>query len=68
VFDFSRGLDLSGVDETQMNDGEFVVEKRRAGLELIVSLVTRLRNQNIYNFLAAVLSILALGSRVPVQF
>lgn len=49
-------------------DGEFVVGKRRAGLELIVSLVTRLRNQNVYNFLAAVLSILALGSRVPVQF
>ena len=43
-------------------DGEFVVGKRRAGLELIVSLVTRLRNQNVFNFLAAVLSILALGS------
>jgi hypothetical protein len=56
--------DLGETEETEMTDGDFVIGKRRAGLELIVSLVTRLRNQNVYNFLAAVLSILVLGNRV----
>jgi hypothetical protein len=52
----------------EVDENSFVVSKRRAGLELLVTIATRLRNQNIYNFFAVVLSILALGCRVPIQF
>ena len=50
------------------DENDFFVSKRRAGLELVITVVTRLQNKNIYNFLAVVLSILALGNRVPFQF
>lgn len=61
--------DTGSADEgAAENEQPSVISKRRAGLELIVTIATRLRNQNIYNFLAVVLSVLALGSRVPLQF
>jgi len=44
------------------------IPRRRAALEMIVGALTRLRNQNIYNFFCVVLSIIALGCNVPVQF
>lgn len=56
------------VEALDMDEGVCSYSKRRLGAEMIVSLLTRLRNQNVYNFFAVVLSILALGAGVPVQF
>ena len=49
----------------EADDEGLLIPKRRAGVELLVSIATRLRNQNIYNFLAVVLSIIALSCGLP---
>ncbi len=55
------------VDSHVMEDTD-CISRRRAALEMIVGVLTRLRNQNIYNFFCVVLPIISLGCGVPVQF
>ena len=44
------------------------MSKRRISIECIIGFMSRLRNPNIHNFFIVILSILALGSNVSVEF
>jgi hypothetical protein len=44
------------------------IPKRRLTVELLVATLSQLRNQNILNFFSVVLSVIALGSCISVQF
>ena len=55
-------IEITSIDE------DVIVPARRAGIELLISVGTRLRNQNVYNFFAVVLSLLALSSGVSSSF
>jgi hypothetical protein len=46
------------------DEDSHAVNGRVAGIELLLSVLTRLRNQNIYNFFTIVLSLLALASNL----
>jgi hypothetical protein len=54
--------------DTELEESQSEITKRRLAAELLVATLSRLRNQNILNFLTVVLSVLALGSCVSVQF
>ena len=65
----SRNFEPDHEDDTDVDRLEVSpLSKRQAGVELLVAVTTRLRNQNVYNYFAVVLSILALASGVPVLF
>jgi hypothetical protein len=54
--------------DTELEESQSEIPKRRLTVELLVATLSRLRNQNILNFFTVVLSVLALGSCVSVQF
>ena len=55
-------------DTTDEHDEDTAMTKRRISLECIIGFMSRLRNPNIHNFFIVILSILALGSNVSVEF
>jgi hypothetical protein len=59
----SKGMDASPEFETTMVE-DAPITPRAAGIELLLSVGTRLRNQNIYNFFCVVLSILFLAANL----
>lgn len=59
--DLETDTTLEEAEDTAMN-------KRRISIECIIGFMSRLRNPNIHNFFIVLLSILALGSNVSVEF
>jgi hypothetical protein len=65
----SRNFDSELERDTDVDQLEVhPLNKRQTGVELLVTVATRLRNQNVYNYFAVALSILALACGVPVLF
>ncbi len=54
--------------DTEIEECRTEIPKRRLTVELLVATLSRLRNQNILNFFSVVLSVIALGSCISVQF
>jgi hypothetical protein len=54
--------------DTEVEEATAVIPKRRLAVELLLSVTTRLRNQNILNFFIAVLSVIALSCNLCVRF
>ena len=65
----TRNLDSDlETDITDEPDEDTAVIKRRISLECIIGFMSRLKNLNIQNFFIVILSIIALGSYVSVEF
>jgi hypothetical protein len=65
----TRNLDSDlETDTTDEPDEDTAVIKRRISLECIIGFMSRLKNLNIQNFFIVILSIIALGSYVSVEF
>jgi hypothetical protein len=54
--------------DTEIEASTTEIPKRRLTVELLVATLSRLRNQNIVNFFTVVMSVIALGSCISVQF
>jgi hypothetical protein len=64
----TRGMESNMELDTDVEENLSAVPKRRAAVEMLIAVITRLRNQNILNFFVVVLSVIALGCNVSVQF
>ena len=62
--DIENALEL----DTEVEETANIIPKRRLAVELLISVTTRLRNQNILNFFIAVLSVIALSCNLCVRF
>jgi hypothetical protein len=60
----SRGIDSEAEFDSAIANTDAPIPARRAGIELIIGIGTRMRNQNVYNFFIVVLSLLALASNM----